>query len=790
MVGSLLGTEVRRVEDPELLSGGGRYVGNLELDGTVHLGFVRSPFAHAMITGIDVSAAVAAPGVLAVYTAADLALPPIPPFVQVNEACARTALATDRVRFVGEPVVAVIAESPAMVADALELVDVDYDPLPSAIDPEQALSAEAPQQFPELGSNIAAGSRDAAGGDTVADADVVVRARLVNQRLAVVPMEGNAILADPGNDGFDMTVHVSTQMPHVFRDGLVTVFGWQPERVRVVAPHVGGAFGGKGGVLAEHAVAIEGARRLGQPVKWVEGRSENMQSMPHGRAQVQYVEMGLRSDGTISGMRCRVVADCGAYAGFGGALALGPTRMMSQGVYRIPRISFDVAAVMTNTTPVGAFRGAGRPEATALLERMMDMAAAELDIDPVEIRRRNFIGPEEFPYATRTGPVYDSGDYALPLSKATELADYDALRAEQARRIEADEPVLLGIGVSAYVEITGGGAGEYAQVRIRPDGGASLSVGTSAHGQGHATAFSMIAAEALGIPMESIEFVQSDTDAVPRGSGTGGSRSLQLGGSAVREASAVVLQRAKELAASRLEASVEDVELTENGTLGVSGVPGAELTWSQLAQAAADDGAELGASTDFEPGGATFPFGAHVSVVEVDTETGHVRPLRHIAVDDCGRVVNPMIVRGQQHGGAAQGIAQALWEEVSFDEEGNPATATLADYMVPSAADLPSLDTANTETLTPRNPLGVKGIGESATVGATPAVQNAVVDAVRHLGIRHIDMPLTPQRVWRAVRDARAGETEPVWREPPEQFATLPLRQDGDQSEAADEAVV
>ncbi|MTD56698.1 xanthine dehydrogenase family protein molybdopterin-binding subunit [Amycolatopsis pithecellobii] len=787
MPGSLLGTEVRRVEDPELLRGQGSYVGNLRHDGALQVAFVRSPFAHALITAIDTTEAAKAPGVVAVYAAEDLGLPALPTFIEVNPLCARYALASERVRFVGEPVVAVVAESAVAAADALELVDIDYEPLPAVIDPEEALEPDAPTQFPALDSNIAAGVRDA-DDDVLAGAEVVVRARIENQRLAVAPMEGNAIAALPGDGEYDATIYVSTQMPHGFRAAVAKVFGWEAERVHVVTPHVGGGFGGKAGIVAEHAVVIEASRRLGRPVRWTETRSENLQAMPHGRGQVQFAELGLRSDGKIVGLRCRVIGDTGAYAGFGGNLALGPTRTMVQGVYDIPKISYAGIAALTNTTPMGAFRGAGRPEAAAMLERMMDLAAAELDLDPAELRRRNFLQRDQFPYTTLTGASYDTGDYDLPLREALRVAGYEDLRADQARRIEAGETVLLGIGMSAYVEITGGGGGEYASVAIDADGGATIKVGTSGHGQGHPTAFSMLLADALGIPLERVTFVQSDTAAVPRGSGTGGSRSLQLGGSAVRQAADLVLNRAKEIAASKLEAGVDDIVLTDDGTLGVQGVPTAVMTWAEVASAAEEDGAPLVEATDFKPEGATFPFGAHVSVVEVDVETGYVKPLRHIAVDDCGRVLNPLLVRGQQHGGAVQGISQALWEQVSFDEDGNPVTASFADYLLPSAADVPDLEVSNTETPSPRNPLGAKGIGESATVGSTPAVQNAVIDALRHLGVRHIDIPATPQRVWHAIQAAKAGEPTDPWREPPAAFATLPVRENS-KSEDADEAV-
>jgi carbon-monoxide dehydrogenase large subunit len=780
MAGSILGTSVRRVEDFELITGASTYVGNLALDGVLHIAFVRSPLAHARILGIDKSEAEAAPGVVAVFTAADLDIPAHHGLMVVNPELPRPPLATDRVRFVGEPVVVVVGETKAAAVDAVELVEIDYEPLPAVVDPEAALEPDSEPQFPELGTNLAAGIRS--DTDPLADAEVVVRARMVNQRLAVMPMEGNAIAVLPGpygedREGDELTIWVSTQMPHAFRNQIAGLLGADAEHVRVITPHVGGGFGGKAGPLAEHTASIWTARALNRPVTWVETRSENLVSMPHGRAQVGYYELGLTRDGVITGMRARVVADSGAYAGFGGALALGPTYMLSQGVYRIPQIGFDAAVALTNTTPVGAFRGAGRPEAAAYLERMMDMAAVELDLDPVEIRRRNFIQPADFPYTTVTGMHYDIGDYDLPLREALRLVDYEKVREEQANRRESGDPVQLGIGVCVYVEITAGGGGtEFGSVTVHADGSATISAGTSGHGQGHPTAFAMLASDRLGIPMEKITFVQSDTAVVPRGGGTGGSRSLQMGGNAVRAAAEDVLEQARKRAAAMLEASVEDVELTENGEFGVAGVPSVTLTWAQVAGSAAAEGTELAAALDFKQEGATFPFGAHVSVVEVDTETGRVTPRRHVAVDDCGRILNPLIVNGQQHGGLAQGIAQALYEEVVYDSEGQPLTATLADYRMPSAADLFTFETANTETPTPMNPLGAKGIGESATVGATPAVQNAVVDALRSLGVRHVDIPCTPERVWRAVQDARSGSPTDPWREPPAVFATLPVR--------------
>ncbi|TQM43993.1 xanthine dehydrogenase family protein molybdopterin-binding subunit [Pseudonocardia cypriaca] len=778
MPGSILGTSVRRVEDRDLITGASTYVGNLALEGVLHLAFVRSPLAHAVITGIDTSAAAAAPGVVAVYTAADLDLPAHHGLFVVNEDVPRPPLATDRVRFVGEAVAVIVAESKAAAVDAVELVEVDYDPLPAVVDMEAALEPDAELQFPQLGTNLAKGERSA-DADVLSDADVVVRARLVNQRLAVMPMEGNAIAVLPcGYEGadHDLTIWVSTQMPHGFRGQAAQLFGLEQDRVRVIAPHVGGGFGGKAGMLAEHTAAVGVARALGRPVTWVETRSENLVSMPQGRGQVAYYELGLTRDGVITGLRARVIGDAGAYAGFGGGLVFLSTHTMATGVYRIPKLAFDGAVALTNTTPMGAFRGAGRPEATAHIERMMDIAAAELGMDPVELRRRNFIRPDEFPYETLSGVRYDVGDYDLSLREALRLVDYEKLREEQAARREAGDPVQLGIGLSVYVEITGGAGDEFGSVTVHPDGSATISAGTSAHGQGHATAFAMVASDRLGIPVEKIRFVQSDTATVPRGGGTGGSRSLQMAGNAVGAAADDVLEQGRRRAAAMLEASVDDVQLTDDGEFGVVGVPSVTLTWAQVASGAEADGEQIFAGLDFHQDGATFPFGAHVAVVEVDTDTGQVTPRRHVAVDDCGRVLNPLLVEGQQHGGLAQGIAQALYEEVVYDPDGQPLTGTLADYRMPSAADLMMFETANTETPTPLNPLGAKGIGESATVGSTPAVQNAVVDALSALGVRHVDLPCTPERVWRAVQDARAGQPADPWREPPAVFATLPVR--------------
>ena len=771
MPGSLLGTQVRRVEDRELLVGDGTFVDNHRVEGVGHAVFVRSPFAHATLGPIDTSEAEQAPGVLAVYTAEDLGTGGLKSFADVNEQCPRGPLAHEKVRFVGDPIALVIAETRAQAVDAAELVDVDYDDLPVVADVEAAVADDAPLQFEGLGTNVATRRRDKDRSDPFEGADHVVRARMVNQRIATAPIEGNAILVEPGQ-GVTRATRSPPGSPRSTRTwpatcsptpwaGPTTTSGWSPR-------DVGGAFGGKAGIGTDHAAIALAAVRLGRPVKWTETRSEAMLSM-QGRGQVQFAELGLTSEGRIVGLRLRVLGECGAYAGFGGALAVGPTYLMAQGVYDVPELRFDALGVMTNTAPVGAFRGAGRPEAAACIERMMDLAADELGIAPEEIRRRNFIQPDAFPFTTKTGVTYDIGDYDMALTEALRVADVESARAEQRRRIEAGERRLLGIGMAAYVEITGFGGSEYGQVEVHEDGTATVRSGTSSHGQGHATSFSMIASDRLGIPLEDLTYEQSDTAIVPRGGGTGGSRSLQIGGNAVGKASDELREKAVELAARMLEAAPDDVVL-EDGVFSVAGVPDTRVTWKELATYAHQHEGGLGVATTYKLPSATFPFGAHVSIVEVDTDTGRVRPLRHVAVDDCGRILNPLIVSGQQHGGAIQGISQALWEEMVYDGQGTPLTATFVDYALPTAADAITLETSNTETPTPVNPLGAKGIGESATIGSTPAVQNAVVDALSHLGVKHVDLPCTPERVWRAIN----GDSPELWHEPPAAFDVEP----------------
>lgn len=757
MTTSIFGSVVLRSEDPRFLSGAGRYVDNLPTEGALRAVFVRSMMAHARLTGIDASAALAMPGVAAVFTAGDLDLPPQPPSGQVPDGFSRPVLSKDVVRFAGEAVAVVLAESYEEALDAAEGVFVELEPLPAAVSAEAALADGAALLFPDEGTNVADTFESDWDADVLEGAEVVVRGRFVNQRLAPVPMEANAITVKPEDDG-GLTMWVSTQVPFDVRNDVAEALGLERDRVRVIAPDVGGGFGAKLQIYPEYLVCAVAAVRLARPVRWVEARSENLVNMTHGRAQLNTVELGAKRDGALVGLRVDILADLGAYPI---AAYLPPTtQTMLAGVYRIPRIASRGRSVVTPTTPVAPYRGAGRPEATALLERAMDLLAAELDMDPAELRRRNLIPPDAFPLETAAGTIYDTGNYELALDEVLRLSGYGELRNRQAGRRASGDRVQLGIGLSTYVEITGF-APEFGAVEVHPDGSATVLTGISPHGQGHETAFAQLVSGLLGVVFEKIRVVHSDTGMVPSGEGTFGSRSLQIGGSAVWQAGETVLEKAKRLAAHLLEAAEADVSLQDDGRVGVAGAPDTALTWGELATAAADptrlpEGMEpgLAASGKFKQKNSTFPFGAHVAVVEVDTETGEARLIRHVAVDDCGRIMNPMLVDGQVHGGLAQGIAQALYEGVEYDENGTPLTSNLTSYLVPSAADLPSFENFHTETPTPLNPLGAKGIGESATVGSTPAVQNAVVDALSHLGVRHIDMPLAPERVWRAIRDA------------------------------------
>jgi aerobic carbon-monoxide dehydrogenase large subunit len=782
---SILGTRVVRTEDPRLLTVGGTYVDDLrvpELDGAVQVTFVRSPLAHAVITEIDVSAAQDEPGVVAVLASQDLggldapenaeATDPEHPASEEEIAAsgeggpgatggpfAEPLLARDRVRYVGEPVAMVLTDGRYQGEDVAELVSVDYDPLPPVVGTAAALTGDT-LLFPAAGSNVAAtGGAEEFDQSLFSDCEVVVERTIINQRLAPVPLEVRAAAAI-WRDG-KLTVWASTQNAQISRDILASELGLDKAAVRVIAPDVGGGFGAKIGIDREVVALAWAARKTGRPARWVETRSENLIGMTHGRDQVQSLTIGGTREGRILAYRLDIVQDAGAYPRAGGFLPT-LTSLMAAGVYDIPTVETAFRVVVTNTTPIAAYRGAGRPEATAAIERAVDLFAAEIGMDPAEVRRRNVVAPEKFPFKTASGAQYDTGSYAQALDTVLDAAGYEALRAEQAERRESGDPVQLGIGLATYVEITAGDAtaGETARLAVHDDGSATVYTGSSAHGQGHHTAWAMLVQNELGIPMDQVTVIHGDTDLIPKGVGTFGSRSLQLGGSAVHKAAAEVKEEARRLAADMLEASQDDLVLdTDSGQWQVRGDPATGLTWAQVASHAGGPGgpggAGLVASVVFKGERATFPFGAHVAVVEVDLETGKVRHVRHVTVDDAGPVLNPILAEGQRHGGIAQGAAQALLEEVRYDADGNPTTSTLADYAAITATELPSFELVTTETPTDLNPLGVKGIGEAGTIGATPAVQNAVVDAVSHLGIRHIDMPATPERVWTAISEAQ-----------------------------------
>jgi carbon-monoxide dehydrogenase large subunit len=679
--------------------------------------------AHGKIVSIDADDALAMPGVVAVWTAADIDLEPAPPAHGfMNKKIRFPFIASDTVRFVGDIVAVVVSTDKTLGTDAAEMVIVDYESLPVVLDMDESFRGE-----------------------------VLLDLVIENQRVAPAPMEVRACASVW--DGERLTQWACSQGAHGARDGLAETLGLDKSQVRVITPDVGGGFGAKSGVYAEEILVGWAARKLNTPVRWTETRTENMVSMGHGRAQRQRTRMGGTREGRITAYRLDLLQDAGAYAKAGAVLPF-MTRLMAGGVYDIANVQFESHSVVTNTTPTVAYRGAGRPEATAAIERTIDEFARVCGLDPADVRRKNYLTPSSFPLTTAMGAKYDSGEYAAALDKALEAAGYQQLREEQARRRASGNPLQMGIGIASYVETTNPmGSGDYGAVEITDEGGAIIRTGSSSHGQGHHTAWAMLVSDATGIPFDKIEFRFGDTDDISRGGGTGGSRSLQVGGSAVKLATDSVIDKARQRAADLLEAAVEDVVIdTVRGGFHVVGSPAPLRTWSEL-MVGLD--APLEAEVDYVPEGATFPFGTHICVVEVDVETGAVGVMRHIACDDAGIIINPLIVDGQVHGGIAQGVAQALLEVVAYDPDGNPITSNLADYGFISAAELPSFERIPMETPTPRNPLGAKGIGEAGTIGATPAVHNAVVDAVSHLGVTHIDMPCTSVNVWNALQKAR-----------------------------------
>ena len=751
----VVGQRVRRREDPRFLLGQGTYVDDLRVDGALYATFVRSPWAHAEILSIDASQ-VDLPGAQA-FTAADtdLGVHPPPPFIGIDPRMFRPLLASARVRFVGDIVAVVLAESPEGSVDAAELLAVEYEPLPHVTDARAALAGDV-LLFEEVGSNVCLHRPPDEPDEHVFDGcDVVVAGSFTSPRLAACPIEPRATVARL-QDG-RLTVWLSTQTPHQDKMVLGMLLGLEADQVRVIAPDVGGGFGGKG-LDVEDVIIAWLARKTGRPVRWTETRSENLVAMHQGRAQHVDFEIGGRRDGTVAALRLRILQDAGAYPGIGAFLA-NLTALMASGVYAIPKIEIDVTSVVTNTTPTGPVRGAGRPEATQMLERAIERFGAEVSLDPAEVRRRNFIPADAFPYTTAAGARYDCGDYRGALDLLLERAGYARLREEQAARRRDGGARQLGIGLSTYVEVTNGlGEAEFGAVEMTAAGEAIVKTGSLSQGQGHETTFAQIVADRLGLAVEKITVIRGDTDMVPRGTGTYGSKSTQLGGVAARQAADILVEEAKPLVADELEASAQDIVFDASaGRFSVAGTPGTGLHWGELAGRLQSAGRlhELRAETDFAAEQPTFPFGAHLAVIEVDTETGEVWLARMVAIDDAGHIINPMVAEGQVHGGLAAGIAQALFEELSYDEDGNPVNASLVTYGMPAAPELPFFELIEMETPTPVNPLGAKGIGESGTIGATPAVHNAVLDALAPLGVRELALPATPERVWRAIQAAR-----------------------------------
>jgi carbon-monoxide dehydrogenase large subunit len=775
-----VGQSVLRKEDARLLRGQGSYVDNLTATGTVYVHVVRSPYAHARINGVDVSAAARADGVVAVYTGADLedawsgGLPCFWPVSDDIKIPRHLPLAVDRARYAGDGVAVVVAESRAAAKDAAELVEVDYEPIPSVTDVEAALADGAPLVHDDAPGNCAY-TWSLVTGDVdkvFADAEVTVKQRYRQQRLIPTAMETRGVLCEVTAAG-DVTVTTSTQGPHIMRTAYTLVLGIPEAKVRVIAPDVGGGFGSKLDVYAEDMIVIAVARRLGRPVKWTEERSEANVATIHGRDVIQEIELAATAEGKITGVRTRLKASMGSYlqAVTPGVPLLGA--WLYAGCYDVEAYDFHCTGVFTNTTPTDAYRGAGRPEATYAIERAVDVLARQVGKSPVEIRRLNFI--DSFPADIASGLQIDSGDYHASLDKGLEVLGYESLLSEQAARRTAGDRKQLGIGFSTYVEMCGlapsrilgalrygAGGWESLSVRVLPTGTVQVMSGTTPHGQGHATTFSQIVADRLGVEVGDVEFLSGDTAVVPTGMDTYGSRSLPVGGVALYYASEKIVAKAREIAAHQLEVSADDLEY-EAGRFSVKGSPDRGMDVREAAYVAwtahnLPDGMEPGLEATFvyDPPNFSWPSGCHIAVVEVDTETGDVQLHRYVAVDDVGNVINPLIVDGQVHGGIAQGVAQALWEEAVYDEDGNLITGSLLNYLVPSAAELPSFELDRTVTASPTNPLGVKGVGETGTIASTPAVVNAVLDALEPYGVTDIDMPTSPERVWRAIQEAKA----------------------------------
>lgn len=784
-----IGRERRRKEDQRLITGRTRWTDNIQLPGMLHLAMVRSPFAHARITSIDTAEAKRSPNVVDVVTGQDLAetqgvLINAWPITPDQKTPTHLPVAIDRVAFAGEIVAVVVARSAAEARDAAELVDVEYDELPAALDLKEA-AADTVLAHPDLGSNKSAywvfDSGEAGTGGNVDDAiaqardsgGIVLEREYRQQRLIPAFMEPRSTVVDP--TGEQLTVWSATQIPHILRFALAATTGIPESKLRVIAPDVGGGFGGKLQTTPEEWITVALARRTGKPVKYTETRSESLIAAHHGRDQWQKLTLAADREGNVTGLKVELLADLGAYVSLvgGGVPVLGA--FMFNAIYKFPAYHFAVQTVLTNKTWTDAYRGAGRPEATFAIERLMDELAAEVGVDPLEIRERNWIKHEEFPFTTVAGLEYDSGNYEAATARAKEMFGYDELRAEQRRRRESGDPVQLGIGVSTFTEMCGlapsrvlgqldygAGGWEHASVRMLATGKVEVVTGASAHGQGHETAFSQIVADRLGVPFEDVEVLHGDTQVAPKGLDTYGSRSLVVGGEALVKASDKVVEKAKTVAAHLLEASADDLDFsggrfTVRGT--DQGVAIQEIATAVFAAHNLPDGMEPSLDSDatFDPVNFNYPHGTHLCGMEVDTETGALHMRKYVCVDDIGNVINPLIVSGQVHGGLVQGIAQALWEEAVYDDSGTLVSGSFVDYLLPTSADTISFEVDHTTTPSLTNTLGTKGVGEAGTIASTPAVVNAVVDAVRHLGITDIRMPCTPERVWRAIQDAGSG---------------------------------
>jgi len=777
-----VGAARRRKEDARLVTGRTRWTDNIVLPGMLHMAILRSPHAHARIVSVDTQPALSRPNVIAAFSGADVAatqgsLPCAWPVTEDIVHPDRPPLAVDTVRHHGEAVAVVVARDRASAVDALEAIEVNYEPLTPVLDLEAAVAEGAHLVHADKGTNKSYtwifDSAEAGSGGAVADADaeVVIERRYIQQRLIPAFMEPRSVIVDPGAG--DYTIWSATQIPHILRVFYALLTGTPEHKIRVIAPDVGGGFGGKLQVTPEEMITFFAAQRVGRPVKYTETRSDTMLSAHHGRDMIQDLRLTARRDGTVTGLSVKLLANMGAYLGLVGPGVPILGAFMYNAIYKFPAYRFECSGVFTNTTITDAYRGAGRPEATYAIERLMDELAVELNLDPIEVRRRNWIKAEEFPFTTVCGLVYDSGDYDKATDKALGLIGYDELRAEQQRRRTSEDPVQLGIGVSTYTEMCGlapsrilgalryaAGGWETAAVRVLPTGKVEVVTGTSPHGQGHETAWSQIVADELGVGFDDVEVLHGDTRSSHKGLDTYGSRSLAVGGIALVEACRKVRDKARTIAAHMLECSPDDLEFT-GGAFRVKGTPEAAKTVADAAFAVfaahdLPDGVEasLDADATFDPQTFSFPHGSHLCAVEVDTQTGKVNIRKYIAVDDVGKVINPMIVEGQVHGGVAQGIAQALYEEAIFDEGGTLLTGSLVEYTVPSSADLPEIISDRTETPATSNPLGVKGVGEAGAIAATPAVINAIVDALRPYGVDDVQMPATSERVWRAIRSA------------------------------------